>query len=102
MGLDENLVFKKGKNYRLVIITLIHAKMMRQLILDSILGDVKDKEVLGSSLHGYMKGKLCLTHLIAFFNKMTDLVDGSRVVIVVYLDLLRFLTLFPTTSKLTN
>lgn len=89
-------------NYRLIIITLIPAKVMRQLILDAILSHMKDKKVLGSSLHRFMKGKSCLTHLIAFCNEMTDMVDGNRVVIIVYFNFLRFLTLFPITSSLTN
>ena len=106
-GLEENPIFKKGKkkdpgNYRLVIISLIPAKVMKQLILDTILRHVKDNKVLGSSLHTFMKGKSCLTHLISFCDEMTDLVDGRRVAIVVYLNLLRFLTLFPITSSLTN
>ncbi|KAK4828808.1 hypothetical protein QYF61_000865 [Mycteria americana] len=82
-GLEENLIFRKGKedpgNYKVVIITLIPAKVMRQLILDTILRHMKDMKVLGSSLHRFMKGKSGLTHLTAFCNEMTDLVDRCRV-----------------------
>lgn len=105
--LEENPMFNKGKkedlgNYKLVIITLITAKLIRQLILGTILRQMKDKQVLRSSLDRFMKEKSCLTHLIAFCNEMTDLVDGCRVVIAVYLNLLRSLTLFSITSSLTN
>jgi len=39
--------------------------VLEQLILEMISTDLKDK-VIGNIHHGFMKGKSCLTNLIAF------------------------------------
>lgn len=49
--------------------------------------------VTGISQHGFMKGKLCLTNVIAFCDKMTDLMHEGRVVGIFYLS---FSNLFDT------
>ena len=84
-------VFKKGKkedpgNYRSVSLTSIPGKVMEQLILDTISRHMKDKKVMGSSQHGFTKGKSCLTDLRAFDDGMSGCVDEGRAVDVVYLD----------------
>uniref|UniRef100_A0A8B9TXR4 Sulfatase N-terminal domain-containing protein n=1 Tax=Anas zonorhyncha TaxID=75864 RepID=A0A8B9TXR4_9AVES len=50
---------------------------------------MENKEVLGDSQHGFNKGSLCLTNLVAFCVAVRALVDRGRVIIylVIYLDL---------------
>jgi len=47
---------------------------------------VEEKKDIRSSQHGFIKGKSCLTNLIAFYDNVTGWVDEGRAVDVVYLD----------------
>ncbi|PKU49358.1 rna-directed dna polymerase from mobile element jockey- hypothetical protein [Limosa lapponica baueri] len=84
-------VFKKGKkedpgNYRLVSFTSIPGKMTERLALDVISKYMEEKKAIRSSQHGFTKGKLCLTNLIAFYDSLSGWIDEGRAVNAVCLD----------------
>ena len=85
-----SLNIKEGKkedcrNDKPVSLMSIPGKGMEQIILETISKHIKDKKVTGNSEHGFMKGKSCLTDLIASYGVMIGSVDEGRTVDV-YLD----------------
>jgi len=73
-------IYKKGQkedlgNYRPVSVTSVLGNVIEQVILSDIMQHIQDNQVIRPSQHGFMKGASYLINLIAFYDKMTCIVD---------------------------
>ena len=58
--------------------------MIEQILLEDLSKHIKDQKPMRTSQHGFMKGKLRLANMKAFYNEMTVLVDEQRAADAVY------------------
>jgi len=84
-------IHKKGSrqipgNYRPVSLTSVVGKVMEQLIRDVITDHLVTNELLTACQHGFIKGRSCITQLLATLDHWTEVMDRDGDVDAIYLD----------------
>ena len=84
-------IFKKGSktepgNYRPVSLTSVVCRVMESLLRDSIVSHLTLHSLINKTQHGFVPNRSCLTNLLEYLEKMTDLIDQGHSVDIFYLD----------------
>ena len=83
-------------------LTLIICKLMESLIKDAVMEHLLSNDVVSSSQHGFMPGRSCLTNLIEYLDKLTDIVDSGQSADIIYLDFAKAFDKVPHQRLLTK
>lgn len=74
-------------DYRPVSVTSVPGKILAQILLESVLEHMENKEVTGDSQYGFTGDRSCLINFMPFYDRITALVGKGRINDVNYLDL---------------
>ncbi|KAF4804669.1 hypothetical protein TURU_005644 [Turdus rufiventris] len=85
LGMEDELAesLQEGKkedpeNYGLVDLISVAGKVIKKIIRKRTSQDLKDKIVIRSGQHEFMKGTPCLTNLVAISHNVTSLLVKRR------------------------
>jgi len=84
-------IFKKGnrhqaKNYRPVSLTSVVCKTLESIIRDHLMHHLVENHLLSQHQHGFIKGRSCVTQLLAVLDKWTEALDRCSNLDAIYLD----------------
>ena len=84
-------IFKKGAksdpgNYRPVSLTSAVCKLMERLVKETIEKHLEQNNLIGTSQHGFRKGRSTQTNLIEFMEQTTEWMDAGKSFEIVFID----------------
>ena len=88
------------ENYRPISLTLVACKLMEILILDKIVDHMTQNDLFSPYQHGFIPGKCCITQLLEILEEITDALDQSFDIDIIYLDYTKAFDKIPHTRLL--
>lgn len=90
---DANVtpLFKSGQknsafNYRPVSLTCQLCKVMESILRDEMVHHLETNGLINDSQHGFRKGRSCLTNILSFLDRVTEMTDIGYSMDAIYLD----------------
>ena len=74
-----------AENYRPISVTSICCRAMEKIVRDKLVEHLEANNLFQPEQHGFGKGLLCITHLLACIEDWTDTVDDNKEKDIVYL-----------------
>ena len=65
----------KASNYRPVSLTSQVCKICESILRDAIVEHLIKNQLIRELQHGFLRGRSCLSNILAFLDKLTDYVD---------------------------
>eukprot|EP00061_Rhincodon_typus_P003064 g19187.t1 len=84
--LFNNGVMQKMENYRPISLTSVVGKILKSIVKDKISEYSEVHGKIGQSQYGFIKGRLCVTSLLEFFEEVMSRLDQGELMDVIYLD----------------
>ena len=76
----------KAENYRPISLTSVPGKLLEKLVRDEIVSHMETNNLFSTAQHGFIKGRSCSTQLLELMEELTEALDTSEDIDIIYLD----------------
>ena len=76
----------KAENYRPISLTSVPGKVLEKLVRDEIISHMETNNLFSTAQHGFIKERSCSTQLLELTEELTEALDSSEDIDIIYLD----------------
>ena len=76
----------KAENYRPISLMSVPGKLLEKLVRDEIVSPMETNNLFSTPQHGFIKGRSCSTQLLELMEELTETLDSSEDIDIIYLD----------------
>ena len=76
----------KAENYRPISLTSVPGKLLEKLVRDEIVNHMETNSLFSTAQHGFIKGRSYSTQRMELMEELTEALDSSEDIDIIYLD----------------